>query len=223
MGFAGPNDADYANVVALNLEWLKLLQRDAAATRGLKVLPDALRERIISLGPFEMESLAATPFLLFSFQETDNAYWSRILDQCAEKDLFTETVSPAVDTLVCAALGFSWQLAQRNPYALRLFSGATVYWSERIAEMQFIELLQLVRSAGCIPQIRCGQQVDLWRKLLHNGTGGHTPCSRAAQITALQTLLTQQALMPRTLWQKAARSTRTPFRRVIKANESTQE
>lgn len=223
MGFTGPETGDYENVVALNREWLKLLQSDASAKCGLESLPRQLRDRLTTLSQGEIQCLASTPFLLFSFRENDNVYWSRILHQGHEQDLFAVRVSADVDTLVSAAMGFAWQLAQRNPFLLRLFCGASIYWCECIGETNVIDLLQRVRRFGDVPIVRCGFRPELWQLLLHGGTSHRSLCSHAAQITALQTVLTQSQKQAPGVWQRAARSTGAPLRHVADANEATQE
>jgi hypothetical protein len=190
MSFDVPDKHDYENVVALNQAWLSDLRHDPEMRRGLTGSNDALRERIIGLNPHQCSRLAETPFLLFSFQERDDRYWSRILQSSREPDLFRADRSANVNTLASAALGFIWQLARRNPYALRLFCGATLYWCERIAELTFYTLLDAVRSSGDVPVLRQAHMVPMWQKLLDEGISRETRVRRAAQFSALQAILT---------------------------------
>ena len=220
MGFRGPEEANFENVAALNRSWLTLLQRQTELRRGLEALPAELIERITNLTATEIKRLAKTPFLLFSFREDEDAYWTRMLAYERARDLFGVQQSADVETLVSAGLSFAWQLAQRNPYALRLTFGATVYWSERIAEQTVIELLEGFRATGDSPVIRLSHRPDLWRKLLGSGLSRQALASFTAQITALQTFLTDASAERPNTWSVATRKTATPQYRVAQAKKS---
>lgn len=222
MAFSSPESSDYDNVVALNGAWLGLLQRDNRLTSGLIGLPDSLRRRITNLGKQQIGHLAATRFLLFSFREGDDRYWTHVLNGSPERDLFAASDTDEVDTLISASLGFIWQLARRNPYALRLICGASVYWTERIAEQTFFGLLDAVRSTGDAPGIRFVQQREMWRKLLDSGVSHERITRHAAQMSALQAVLTNPPDSRADSWPLAARSTKTPLLCVAEADERTE-
>jgi len=222
MGFSGPDTTDYENVLALNQAWLDLAQRDAALGRGLDAMPVELRKRMTSLSCSQTARLAKTPFLLFSFRETDEAYWTQTLAERPGAGLFDIRATDDADTLISAALGFIWQLARRNPYALRVICGATLYWSERIAELTFFELLDAVRATGDPPVARFGRHADLWRKLLGSGVSRQLLACHAAQMTALQSILTQPPVTRQEKWTLAARSIGMPEQRLTGANERSQ-
>ena len=114
MSFDGPELRDYRNVVALNTAYLKLIGSERVLARGIAGCQEPLRQRIIGLHRNESERLAETPFLLFSFRERDDRYWDGILDENRDPGLFRSSGSEAVDTLMSAALGFIWQLANRH-------------------------------------------------------------------------------------------------------------
>ena len=210
MAFSGPEMSDYENVVALNTAWLELLQRESRLCNGLTGLPDALRLRLTNLSAQQISRLAATPLLLFSFREGDDRYWTRILTGSPERDLFTASNSDEVDTLIAASLGFIWQLARRNPYALRLICGASVYWTERIAEQTFFALLNAFHFTGDTPTARFVLQRDLWRKLLSSGVSREGVSRNAAQVSALQAVLTDPPDSRVESWPLAARAVRAP-------------
>lgn len=217
MAFDGPHAADFRNVVSLNQAYLALLQRDKTLRAGLSGLSDPLQRRITALSCNEIARLSATPFLLFSFRETDDLHWNRILAGKSCRDLFRATLSGDVDTLVSAAIGFIWQLAQHNPYALRLVCGATLYWCERIAEQTFFVLLEAVRDFGEVPLIRIANQREVWRKLLHAGISKDPAIRRAAHMSAMQAVLTHTPLAANGPWARAARTTRIPSRLVAES------
>lgn len=210
VAFSGPEMSDYDNVVSLNAAWLELLQRENRLRSGLTGMPDTLQLRISNLSRQQIDRLAATPLLLFSFREGDERYWTQVLNGNPERDLFATPASDEVDTLVSASLGFIWQLARRNPYALRLICGASVYWTERIAEQTFFGLLDAVRCSGDTPCARFVSQRDLWRKLLSGGVSRESMTRHAAQVTALQAVLTDPPDNRAESWPIAARVANTP-------------
>lgn len=219
MAFSGPEMSDYDNVVSLNMAWLNLLQRESRLRGGLVGLPESLRGRITNLSRQQIDRLAATPWLLFSFREGDDRYWTRVLAGSPERDLFAAGSADDVDILISAGLGFIWQLARRNPYALRLICGASVYWTERIAEQTFYGLLEAVRASGDTPSARKGSQRDLWRKLLSSGVSREGVSRHAAQVSALQAILTDPPENRVENWPLAARSASAPQLSVAEKNE----
>jgi len=223
MVFNGPELSDYDNVVALNEAWLSLLQRETRLKSGLAGLPDVLCRRITNLSKQQIGRLASTRFLLFSFREGDDRYWTRVLSRSPERDLFTTSKTGEIDTLISASLGFIWQLARRNPYTLRLICGASVYWIERIAEQTLFGLLDAVHSTGDTPSVRFVQQREMWRKLLDSGVSRENITRHAAQISALQIVLTDPPDSRAENWQLAARSTKTPQLCVADEDEPTDD
>lgn len=219
MAFDGPETTDYDNVVSLNQAYLRLIRNDDGLSRGLGELAQPMRRRITTLDRCEAHRLAKTPFLLFSFRESDDLYWNRILAEPIATDLFRSCPSEDVNTVISAGLGYIWQLAQHNPYALRLTCGATLYWCERIAELTFFRLLDAVRSSGDVPLLRCGHQHDLWRKLLGSGVSRDETIRQAAQVSALQAVLTDPPGNRKDTWSLAARKLRAPGLRVAEEND----
>lgn len=213
MSFEGPDTSDYENVVALNEAYLQLMVRDAALQAGLRSCPESVKERLLGLTATEISRLATTPFLLFSFRERDDRYWTRLLDPAPPRGLFNSCGSADIDTLISAALGFIWQLARQNPYSLRLFCGATLHWCERIAESTFFGLLEAVQRSGDVPELRMAASAGTWRMLLGNGARGEHRMRTAAQLAALQTVLTEPPVT-REWMARAARSARPPARRL---------
>jgi hypothetical protein len=222
MAFSGPELSDYENVVALNKAWLDLLQADTRLREALPALPERLRGRITNLSKQQISRLAATPFLLFSFREGDDRYWTRVLAESPERDLFRVNDVDEVDTLISASLGFIWQLARQNSYAVRLICGATLYWTERIAERTFFHLLDAVRTAGDMPCVRFAENPELWQKLLDSGVSRQMLARHAAQMSALQVVLTDPPDNRAESWSLAARSARAPKMCVAEENEPTQ-
>ena len=208
MAFEGPAPGDYRNVRALNHAYLSLLQANRRARQGLMKLSSPLCSRITSLTRHQVDRLSATPFLLLSFRERDDNLWGQILADESGRDLFTRPVADDLDRLQSAALGFVWQLAQQNPYTLRLTCGASLHWCEQLSERTFFGLLAAVAPHPDLLEIRRGNDNDLWSILLVNGVSRETDVRTAAQVSALQTVLTRPAGSVPQTWAVAACKTR---------------
>ncbi len=220
MSFDGPDRGDYENVISLNQAYLTLLRKDRQLCRTPGGAAEPVYERIRELNRHQVGRLATTPFLLFSFRERDDRYWGRVLGEARAPDLFRSVASRDIDTLVSAALGFIWQLARRNPYTLRLICGATLYWCERVAEPTFYQLLDAVRCSGDLPVLRLAHQSTMWQKLLDKGIGRENQSRSAAQMSALQTVLTEPYLPEKQgSLSLAARNVRAPGLRVAEEND----
>ena len=210
MAFNGPASADYRNVTTLNHAYLKLLQSNSDARRSLEALAAPLRRRIASLTSTQVERLASTPLLLFSLRERDDGLWDQILGPVAERGLRFEPLADDLDRLRSAALGFVWQLARLNPYTLRLTCGASLHWCERIAERTLFDFLAAVAPYPELLVLRRNDDHDLWRKLLIDGVSRDAGVRGAAQVSALQTMLTRPAANVSMRWAVAACRTSTP-------------
>lgn len=183
MEFEGLTQDDLANVSALNRRWLRLLQDDGTGTRRLT---SKARER-----------LAAAPFLLFTFREYDESLWRSLLDPGRQRDLL-EVSAPAsseLRALQAAGIAFLWELARRNPYALRVVSGAPLRWCEQIMSTTLVRVLEAVAHHTVI-EARFDEQSSSYRRLLRQGGSTAREPRLFAQIGALQAMLTSAALIP---------------------------
>lgn len=223
MAFHRPDAADYDNVASLNQAYLSLLGSETALRQSLLELPEHLAGKLASLGSEQVTRLAGAPFLLFSFRESDDRHWNSLLAERSTGNLFRADVSAAIDTLTSAGLGFIWQLAQRNPYALRLICGAPLSWCEHIAEITFYRLLDAVRRDGSPPSLRAIEQPELWCKLLDGGLSRKRAIRQAAQLSALQVILTTPPAGRSEHWSLAARKVNAPLRRVAERHASRQD
>jgi len=170
--YPGPSPDDYANVLALNTAFIK-------AAFDLK-------------GP-QRGRLAATPFLLFSFREFDSQWWDTALVDQPQADLLpvAELDDPQLSRIQTAALSFLWQLAHRNPYAVRIISCASVSWCEKITELPLVTLLDRMGSRGDLMESRLDSPDKFCERLLSAGTSSRPKVRRSSQLTALQSLLTR--------------------------------
>lgn len=206
--FESPASIDYRNVRALNRAYLSLLVTDRQVRQSLKPLPGPLEERITSLTRLQADRLAATPFLLLSFRERDDALWGRIFADDRGRDLFANPVTNDYDRLRSAGLSFIWQLARQNPYTLRLICGASLHWCEQLAERTVFDLLAAAASHSDMLALRRAEDTGLWWKLLHTGICRDLAVRSAAHISALQTVLTRSADPAARQWAVAACKTR---------------
>ena len=217
MAFDGPQKADFGNIVPLNEAFLALLRSEKGLRKCIADLPESQRHRLVTLDRSEALRLAQTPFLLFSFREHDDVYWNRILNDPASPGLFHGRVSESVRTLVSSALGFAWHLAQRDPFTLRLFSGAPLSWCETVADLPLHQLLDAVYRSGDLPVLRFSYHREMWRSLLDFGVSCNAPIRTAAQMSGLQIVLSRS--QQSTQWARAARTLRPPALRVADEND----
>ena len=214
MEYSGPEPADFANVAALNGDYLRLL----ASTRDprRRLAPAPIAESIRRLRRPQAARLAAAPFLLFSLRERDAVYWEVILRERPVADLFARPADPVNDSasLIAASMGFLWELAKRNPFAARLVCCASLHWCEQIAEKTFCQLLAQVRAAPDLLTLRLGNDEKLWSKLLADGISPDRKLRDAAHLTALQYVLTKSDTPVVKRWPVAARSADSPGLRI---------
>lgn len=208
MDFQGPTPADYDNLRSLNAAFLELIQKDGA--RYLDGLSKDLAGRLQRLSHREIGWLAATPFLLFSLRERDNRFWNKLLNDERCRDLFSVSVSSVDETgyLGSAVLGFVWELASHNPFAARLLCGASTHWCEQIKERTIFQIFAVAAHRADLLALRAAQDTALWKKLLIFGLSQNAEARHAAQISALQYLLTRQRTS--SAWQAAACASRNP-------------
>jgi len=146
---------------------------------------------IRGLTDLQIERLATTPFLLLSLRERDPDYWSFLGSDAPNADLLSTTRKAGeCGQLAAASLGFLWQLARRNPYAARLVSGATLNWCEQLAECTLFLVLQSTAARGDLLRPRRADDVEFWAKLLGPGLCSEQQVRGAAQLSALQLILT---------------------------------
>ena len=212
MDFQGPTPADYDNLRSLNVAFLELVRKDGR--QYLDGLSTDLSRRLQRLSRREVAWLSATPFLLFSFRERDDRLWQKLLNDEKCQDLFAVPTRSTDESgrLVSAGLGFVWQLANHNPFAARLFCGASTHWCEQITERTFFHILAVTGRRSDLLVLRARHDNELWSKLLHAGLSQMALARNAAHISALQYMLTRQ---PETAaWQAAACSSRNPALKV---------
>lgn len=198
MQYHGPDRADLANVFMLNrafIAWQRARAPQNASERGL---PPEIRARFAAMSCEQREHLARMPFLLMSLAEDDEARWQSLFAEQRTRDLLqcVQRRDEAASRLIAASLGFLWQLSQRNPYAARLVSGASLTWCEQLAACTLMDLFSRALEDPALLAPRMADKADLWRKLLTAGVSNRRPLRRAARVAALQTLLTRSPLRP---------------------------
>ncbi len=216
MEYPGPARTDFHNVRSLNGEFLQWLGRRSVAAPPLKELPTDLAKCLAGLRLAERERLAATPFLLFSFRERDDDFWSRLLQGGGTPDLLaaTTTSDDAELRIIAAGLGFVWQLARQNAYATRLICGASLHWCEQLAEKTLVDVMNVAAVSPHLLKLRAADNRPLWHKLLNSGIRAEREVRHAAHISALQCVLTSAQRSRTARPALAARAGLSPSRRV---------
>jgi hypothetical protein len=212
MYYDGPTHLDYVNINALNREFVKLL-RDQPDRFGFDKLQ---QDRLAALGKQQLERLAATPFLLLSIQEDNEAQWRTVCNADPNSDLFQKKGADDVElaNILAMTAGFLWQLAQQNPYTVRLICGASPAWCEMITAMTYFELVTVVRDRADLLVMRQAPNMDIWSKLLVDGVRAERKVRSAAHMAALQMLLTGKPGVTDAQWPIAACKSRMPHSRV---------
>jgi hypothetical protein len=188
MDFSGPDAADFANVRALNHAFLARLRASNEGQSLRQQLPAGISTLINALTNLQVERLAATPLLLFSLRERDEAPWRALDAADPNVDLFAG--AGGGDQLQATAVSFLWQLASRNPYAARLVTGASLVWCQRLAASTLLDVLQTAADSPDLLQPRFTENEQCWRKLLGPGLSPVANVRRSAHVTCLQWLLT---------------------------------
>ena len=194
MPYQGPDPADLANVFVLNAAFIAWLRARSPGEERAGGLPQEIHVQVRALGNDQRQRLARTPFLLMSLAENDDVRWRPLLTDQHTRDLL-QSVQPrdeAATRLMAAGLAFLWQLARRNPYAVRLLSGASLSWCEQLAACTLMELFERVLEDQSLLAPRLADKAELWNKLLTAGVSPRRPLRRAARVAALQVVLTQQ-------------------------------
>ena len=193
--FRGLSGEDFANVSALNTVFLE--------TSG-------------NLPRQKLQRLAAAPFLLFSLREDDDQWWDNALNDDPQQDMIAaaNSASDEIRKLQTAALGFLWQLAQRNAYAVRIISGATMNWCEKLSSYTLVLLLDRVATRGDLISSRLDNHQGVWSRLLANGTSAEIRIRHSSQLSALQTMLTRRRSVQTNQLPAAACSMSVPHRQM---------
>lgn len=215
MPYRGPQVVDLNEISALNLVFIRLLADASEASTLLTAMPSDVAERLGSLSNRERASVAAVPFLVFSLRERDDDYWEQLCAEAVNLDLLADSaaVSAGRARFVSAALGFMWQMSRRNPYTLRLISGASLHWCERLAEQPLMTVIQRASNRDDILTLRAGDDHGLWSRL--TSTAAVDKRLRAAvQLSALQSLLFHPGSSADPGWRSAACRSRVPAFRV---------
>ena len=223
MDFSGPEPADYCNVQSLNHQFL-ILARDSAAGRGLRqLMQEALRPMIAGLTDLQIGRLSKTPFLLFSLRECDEDYWKMLSGEDRNMDLLVAAERGSDSSqLAAAGLAFLWQLARRNPYAARLVSGATLHWCEQLAVCTLLPVLQQMAGRSDLLRPRRADDTEFWNKLLGPGLSSEQAVRKAAQLSALQAILTGDPAERYRPSRAAACNATAPFLRVADKQDRQQ-
>ena len=204
MHYQGPSAADLDNIRALHRCFHGTL-----AASGHAGMPQA------DLSESQQLRLGRAPFLLFSFRETEEDFWENLLSKDRQLDLVCTAPRIDADTreLQVAGLSFLWQLSCRNPYVVRLVTGAPISWCERVAELTLIDLLNRTSHRTDLVTPRFRHQEPIWQRLLTSGTSGKGALRNRSHRSVLQAMLTSARPVNFERLQAVAASLPTPKRR----------
>lgn len=212
MDYSGPRPVDMAEVHALNAAVLNCARsaRSGEALRGQ--LAPALQPLLAALTDLQLQRLAQAPFLLLSLRERDDRYWATLLADSPDQDLFATTAgcTDERNRIVTATLAFMWQLTRHSPYTARLIFGASMHWCELVAAPPLFELLRRTANCGELLELRAANDPHFWRRLLQAGLSSEAGIRTAAQLCALQTMLTSGTVKEQRSLRSAACNAVTP-------------
>ena len=198
MEYEGLTADDVTNVRALNRAWLRL------AATGSEPVADEDRRR---------KWLGEAPFLLFTLRESETELWSTLLGDQPQTDLFAACPGDRQRELQVACLAWLWELARRNPYVARIVAGAPLPWCERIAASPLVRLLRNAADADLV-RPRFGDDSLMHRRLLLRGGSALRGPRSAAQVAAMQAMLTRAVATQSRAMQAAACRLEAPSRRL---------
>lgn len=212
MEYQGLTTGDLVNISALNRCFLRAVAGAESRVFG------AISACRMSLD--EQSRLANAPFLLFSLREHDDDFWHKLLDENPQLEFIDqgEQPCPEICQLQAAGLSFLWQLARRNPYAVRLICGASVSWCEQIAQLTLVALLARSANRHDLIGPRFADDDIFWRRLLGNGVAKSHKLRRASHHSALQHMLTHRRTSERARLSAAACAMRAPVRQSARHN-----
>ena len=191
MEYSGPEIADLTDVYSLNAAFLEYLSSNSGEPLR-RELPASLRPAVAALSARQIERLATVPFLLMSLDESNDAYWDRLVPDRSTKDLFAPSHNETrhLAQIASATLGFLWQLARKNPYAVRLICGASLNWCEQLAACTLLYVLQRAVEDQSVVLPRLAEDSVFWHRLLGAGLSSESDVRRASHLSALQMMLT---------------------------------
>lgn len=198
MQYQCPGPAELANVFVLNsafIAWQRSMSPGRAQAAGTG---PGIPARLAALDGAQRERLARTPFLLMSLGEDDELRWQSLFSEQKTRDLLQciQLHDETASRIIAAGLGFLWQLAQRNPYAARLVSGASLDWCEKLSGCTLMDLIARGLEDHTLLAPRMADQSDLWDRLLTAGVSDRRQVRLAARVATLQTVLIQRPLQP---------------------------
>lgn len=191
MDFPGPEPADFVQVEALNRAFLDYLAGPGRRLSG--GLPSALSAALAGIDAAARIRIAKCPFFLFSLGQNESRLWSPLFAGEPRPDLVDALGRPpaAEARIVSATLALLWRYAVHNPYAARVLSGAGNDWCERIADCALVDLIEYAAGRGGLLRLRRSGNSVFWRRLLVTGACEDQEMRQAAQVWALQSILTR--------------------------------
>ena len=208
MGFTGLTGGELNDIRALNARYLGLARRRSSPAKSAfaAALGDESAEGLVTMSETAADRLADMPFLLFDLSDVGpDTAGGQGPDLFAERD-------PVCDDLKLLGLCFAWHLSRRDPFALRVTTGATRDWSDWLAAQAYSSLPDLqAQSPGPLRPVLTDLAI-FWPGLVTAVRGRRTLAWQALRAAGLQHLLNRQGAPVQQ--RLAARRRIAPFRRV---------
>ena len=183
MQYLGLSTDDLDNIRALNGCFLKTVPNAGYAGSG------GLSQKRLSES--QQARLGCAPFLLFSFRENEPDYWQQVLSGGPQLQLLPSErpLDARTRDLQVSGLSFLWQLAGRNPYAVRIVSGAPPSWCEQVTALPVVTFLRRTRLRADMLVPRFCDQEAVWERLLKSGISPDAKLRAMSHQSALQAML----------------------------------
>lgn len=176
MHYPSPESDDFANVHALNAEFIAISLRLGE------------RPELAGFQTDELDRLANVPFLLFSLQSDDSLLWQRVFDGTTDLADQARVISEDWTSLTSGTLAFLWSLARKDRHSARLFSGCRDDWCSRLASRRLICVTDRLLRAGVRPEIRIHPTSEAWLAFLRACTCRDHRVRDASSIGLFQAL-----------------------------------
>ncbi len=175
MAYTGLSARTIAEVRALNRCFLRRIREPGDRDTALSA--DWL-ELVRRLGAAPCRRVAEAPFLLLDVGKLD-------LGAMADTDLFSRATRADTE-LWLMTLSLCWQFAQREPFALRVISGAGLEWCDALGDTCFAELADRVGTCAPPPRPALLDTTSWWADYAAACTGNERGKVAALQMAGLQ-------------------------------------
>jgi len=198
----------------LNLEYLQLLLEIGHTGAQLsgpcahaESLPASTLQNLRQLSPSALQSMAATPYALYTLGFEDQEFWLATLGAAAngssmhgsgvhDSSLRVAEEATSASEFGCrlprhAAFGevvifFAWHMSVANPWAARVMCGMPAAVSACLQTASFGKLQSVMRTCPWVLMPRWSSHLRFWPDLVRLAAGGDVPALRQTQLLGNQ-------------------------------------